>query len=105
MKSAATGLGYRWAELGLFRVLGIAIMRRKPEVMGSDLASEVANQGCVKTAIGVCEDKRDYVSREILENILDDTEEHIDWIETQQNLIEQTTLENYLQEQMYKGDS
>ena len=76
-----------------------------PEVMGSDLASEVANQGCVKTAIGVCEDKRDYVSREILENILDDTEEHIDWIETQQNLIEQTTLENYLQEQMYKGDS
>jgi hypothetical protein len=31
MKSAATGLGYQWAELGLFRVLGIAIMRRKPE--------------------------------------------------------------------------
>jgi bacterioferritin len=76
-----------------------------PEVMGSDLASEVANQGCVKKAIEVCEDKRDYVSREILESILDDTEEHIDWIETQQNLIEQTTLENYLQAQMYKGNS
>jgi bacterioferritin len=75
-----------------------------PEILESDLGSEVANQGCLKTAIGVCEEKRDYVSREVLESILDDTEEHIDWIETQQTRIEQAGLPNYLQEHMY-GDA
>ena len=53
-----------------------------PEVFQCDMRSEVNNQGGLKEAIAICEEKRDYVSREILENILDDTEEHIDWIET-----------------------
>lgn len=75
-----------------------------PEILESDLGSEVANQGCLKAAIVVCEEKRDFVSREILESILDDTEEHIDWIETQQTRIEQAGLPNYLQEHMY-GDA
>ena len=46
------------------------------------------NQGCLKDAILLCKEERDYVTREIFQNILDDTEEHIDWIETQQGLIE-----------------
>ena len=75
-----------------------------PEALEADLHSEVANQGCLKKAIGICEQKRDYVSREILENILEDTEEHIDWIETQQNRIEQAGLKNYLQEHMHKSE-
>ena len=75
-----------------------------PEAFDCDLHSEATNQGCLKEAIGICEKKRDYVSREILEKILEDTEEHIDWIETQQNRIEQAGLKNYLQEHMHNDE-
>ena len=75
------------------------------EIFASDLVSEATNQGCLKDAITICEEKRDYVTREIFEDILEDTEEHIDWIETQQNLISQTGIQNYLQEQMFKTGS
>ena len=73
-----------------------------PEMFVSDLSLEELNQSCLKTAIELCEKTRDYVSREIFQDILDDTEEHIDWIETQQGLINDTGLQNYLQEQMFK---
>lgn len=76
-----------------------------PEMLSADLSVEEANQGALKTAIAICEDVRDYVSREILEKILEDTEEHIDWIETQQTRIEGAGLKNYLQEHMYEGES
>ena len=76
-----------------------------PEMLASDLKSESTNQSCLKKAISICEEAKDFVSREIFENILEDTEEHIDWIETQQSLIEKTGLKNYLQEQMFEGSS
>ena len=76
-----------------------------PEILISDLKSETTNQSALKTAISVCEQAKDFVSREIFEKILEDTEEHIDWIETQQSLIEATGLQNYLQEQMFEGSS
>lgn len=75
-----------------------------PEMFESDLGVETNNQGCLKTAIALCEEKRDFVSREILEKILEDTEEHIEWLETQQTRIEQVGLKNYLQEHLYKQD-
>jgi len=75
-----------------------------PEMFKADIGVETANQKQLKDAIKICEDSRDYVSREIFGDILDDTEEHIDWIETQQHLIDQTGLQNYLQEQMFKGE-
>ena len=75
-----------------------------PEMFKADIGAETANQKQLKDAIKICEDSRDYVSREIFGDILDDTEEHIDWIETQQHLIDQTGLQNYLQEQMFKGE-
>ena len=76
-----------------------------PEMLQCDMASEQNNQACLKEAMAICEEKRDYISREILKNILDDTEEHIDWIETQQTRIELAGLPNYIQEHMYEGES
>ena len=76
-----------------------------PEMLASDLSVEVANQGCLKDAIAVCEQSLDFVTREIFEGILDDTEDHIVWLETQQHLIDDTGLQNYLQEQMFGGAS
>jgi bacterioferritin len=75
------------------------------EILSSDLNSETTNQTDLKNAIGICENQRDFVSRELFETILQDTEEHIDWIETQQSLIEKTGLQNYLQEQMFNEAS
>ena len=75
------------------------------EIFLSDLKSETTNQSDLKNAISICENYKDFVSRELFETILQDTEEHIDWIETQQSLVEKTGLQNYLQEQMFIGSS
>ena len=71
-----------------------------PEIFSCDLSVEMNNQGCLKTAIQISEKLTDFVSREILEKILEDTEDHIDWIETQTMRIKAVSLENYLQENM-----
>lgn len=64
----------------------------------------IADQGFVsdqlillKTAIQVCETEQDYVSRELLEGILEYEEDYLDWLETQQQLISSIGIENYLQ--------
>jgi bacterioferritin len=51
-----------------------------------------------------CEGVRDYQSKEIFRRILEDTEEHIDWLETQLGLIKSVGLQNYLQEQMGRDE-
>jgi bacterioferritin len=71
-----------------------------PEMLQCDLKLEKAAQKTVKEGIKTCEDAGDYVSRMIFEEILEDTEEHIDWLETQIELIGKIGLENYLQSQL-----
>jgi bacterioferritin len=73
------------------------------EVLHCDLKLEVASQAALKEAIAHCESVRDYVSRDLLTDILDDTEEHIDHLETQIGLVAQVGEPNWLQSQM--GDS
>lgn len=75
-----------------------------PEVLNCDLQSETGAQACIKAGIAHCESVRDYVSRDLLQGILDDTEEHIDFLETQIDLIGKVGLENYLQSQMGEID-
>ena len=71
-----------------------------PEMLEGDMTILFSNRGNLQKAIALCEQERDFVSRDELTEILEETEEYIDWIETQQWLIENTGLENYLQSQM-----
>lgn len=71
-----------------------------PELLDCDLQSERGAQATIKDAIAECETARDYVSRDLLQDILDDTEEHIDFLETQIDLLAKVGLQNYLQSQM-----
>ena len=71
-----------------------------PEILDCDLQLETLSQATVKEAMAYCESVRDYVSRDLFQKILDDTEEHIDYLETQIGLIDQVGIQNYLQSQM-----
>ncbi len=70
------------------------------EMLQCDLDFEMEQLPIVRQAIALCETTGDYVSREMLEEILEDEEEYVDWIEAQQYLIQQTGIENYLQSKM-----
>ena len=58
----------------------------------------------LRKAIALCEEKQDYVSRDILESLLEYEEEHLDWLETQEYQIENMGIENYLQAQVMGDD-
>ncbi len=70
------------------------------EILTCDLRLEMSAMPDLKTAIAHCEQCGDYVSRELFEDILENEEEHIDWLETQLELIEKVGIENYTQSQM-----
>jgi bacterioferritin len=72
-----------------------------PEMLRADLTLENAARPMYQEAIGYCESVRDYISRELLEGILANEEDHIDWLETQLGLIDGVGLQNYLQSNMY----
>ena len=70
------------------------------EMLDCDMELELWEIERLREAIAYCESVRDFVSRDILIEILEQEESYIDWLETQQSLIENTGLENYLQSQM-----
>lgn len=67
------------------------------EMIQCDLTVQTAQISELRNAVTLCEVEKDYVSRELLEGILEYEEEYLDWLETQQHLIANTGIENYLQ--------
>ncbi len=78
----------------------LLIGQNVPECLKCDLKLEYLALPTLKEAIAHCEKVNDFISRELFEAILESEEEHIDWLETQMQLIEQVGLQNYLQSQM-----
>jgi bacterioferritin len=70
------------------------------EALEADLRLEHAAHSLLSDAIGHCESVKDYVSRELLEDILESEEEHVDWLETQLSMMDEVGMQNYLQSQM-----
>lgn len=67
------------------------------EILVCDLKLEKRKHDILVDTIGICEDHRDYVSREILVKLKDENEEYEDWLTTQQELIEDMGIQNYIQ--------
>lgn len=78
----------------------LAIGETVPEGLAADLGVERRGHAVLLKSIELCEEVKDFVSREILREILDDTEEHIDYLETQLELVEKVGLQNFLQTQI-----
>ncbi len=81
--------------------LGKLLIGENPkEMLECDLALELKAVPLLKEAIEYCESVQDFISRELFAAILDSEEEHIDWLETQLELIEKIGIQNYLQSQI-----
>ena len=74
------------------------------EILECDLTLEQQALPALKNGITLCENKADFVSRQLLEDILKSEEEHIDWLEEQFDLIKRMGLENYVQLQSAPAD-
>jgi bacterioferritin len=68
-----------------------------PEIIANDLIITMGIADTLRASVNLCESLQDYVSRDLLTELLEDTEEEIDWLESQQWLIANSSLENYLQ--------
>ena len=70
------------------------------EMLQCDLKIELRAIPDLREGIAYCETIQDYVSRDLMQNILESEEEHVDWLETQLSLIDKVGIENYLQAKM-----
>ena len=75
------------------------------EMLKCDLKLEMEAMPVLREAIAYCEEKSDYVSRELFEDILESEEEHVDWLEEQFDRIKRVGIQNYLQEMMIEDSS
>lgn len=73
------------------------------ERLKADLSAETTGRTAIVEGVALCEEKQDYVTRDLLTELLDDTEEHIDFLETQLDVLAQIGLQNYLQSQYDLG--
>lgn len=81
--------------------LGKLMIGENPkEMLECDLKLELVAIPLLREAIAYCETVQDYVSRELFEHILGSEEEHVDWLETQFELIDRVGIQNYLQSQI-----
>jgi bacterioferritin len=81
-----------------YQDIGKLLIGENPrEMLECDLKLETQALPDLRDAVAFCEEVRDYVSRDLFEKILGAEEEHVDWLETQLELIKKTGLENYLQ--------
>lgn len=71
-----------------------------PEMLQCDIEFQLEQLPLLRATIALCETEQDYVSRDILTDILEYEEEHLDWLETQQHQINTMGLANYLQAQL-----
>lgn len=78
----------------------LAIGREVPACLAGDLTLEFAARELYVEAVEYCEKVKDFTTRDLLEENLRDTEEHIDYLETQIELVEKVGLQNYLQTAM-----
>ncbi|WP_417527852.1 bacterioferritin [Marinomonas shanghaiensis] len=78
----------------------LRIGENSEEMISANLEFELDTLPTLKAAIDLCEQKKDFISRDALEKILEEQEEQIDWLETQQHLIASSGIENYLQSQI-----
>ena len=83
----------------------LAVGETVPECLAADLKLEPAARAALVAAVTHCETAKDYVSREIAVDILEDAEEHIDFLETEIGLLEKVGLQNYLQSQIGEGEA
>ena len=74
------------------------------EMLSLDQQFELEQIPALKKAIALCELEKDYVSRELLGDILEAEEDNIDWLEAQEYQIEQMGIQNYIQSQIIDGD-
>jgi bacterioferritin len=85
----------------LQRLGNLRIGENVPEHLQSNLVQEQEAVAALTEAIAHCAQAGDYTTRGILEAMVHDEEEHIDWLETQQETIAQTGLDNYLAQQIH----
>ena len=74
------------------------------EMLKMDMHFEMEQLPVLKDAIALCESERDYVSRELLQEILGYEEDYVDWLEAQEYQIEHVGIQNYIQSQSSEGD-
>ena len=74
------------------------------EMLSMDMKFQLEQIPVIKNAIVLCEQEQDYVSRDVLEDILEQEEEYVDWLESQEYLIKNAGIQNYIQSQVSDGD-
>ena len=101
--SQAFGVSFVASSQGLpnLQDLGkLKIGENTPEMLKCDLSLELKAIPDLREGILICEEAKDFVSRDLLKAILESEEEHVDWLETQLSLIEKVGIQNYLQTKM-----